>query len=404
MKSRKIPLNVKLIIIMTVVMLSVIGLKYLVEAGNKEQITINANYDLKQYMPVHESQINIDEIIQNNKNNISETIETEEIDLDYITKYNDNPELPKGLIQVIQEGRNGKQQAIIKKTYENGNLINEEQIGSKVTKSSIDKIVEVGTANYKSTYKIKIGDTLYVTSNTLILRTEPDINSENVAMINKNDSAKLLEIYNDWYKIAHNNEIGWVNSNCMTYINPNQKYEEGGNLGQKSKAELLSKLSYNMSLNKPSGLSLEQFKKIFENEDKDKKGIFKNNAQYFYYIEKQYNINGVFIAAVGVHESAWGTSKIATDKNNLFGYGAYDSSPYNSAYNFADYSEGIDLVARVFVKYYLNPAGTRIYESETATGKYYNGPTLNGINKRYATDKSWANSVYKWMEYLYNRL
>lgn len=402
MKKKKMALNVKIIIVMFIIMFITIGLKCLVEAGIEEQTNGKIEYYEQEYEPI-DDKIDVNNIIEINRNRLSETIEIEEMDLEYITKYQDNNELPKGLIQVVQEGRNGTQEAIIKKTYENEELISTEQIGSKVTKSSVDKIVEIGTANYKSTYKVRIGDTLYVTSNSLTLRREPNINSENVSVINKNDSAKLLEIYEEWYKIVHNNEIGWVNSNCMTYIAPNQKHEDGS-LSQKSKAELLSKLSFNMKLNEPSGLSLEQFKRIFENEAKDVKGVLKNNAQYFYYIEKQYKINGVFVAAVAVHESAWGTSKIADNKNNLFGYGAYDSSPYSSAYNFSNYSESIDLVARVFVKYYLNPAGTKIYDNEIATGKYYNGPTLNGVNKRYASDKNWANSVYKWMEYLYNRL
>ena len=108
--------------------------------------------------------------------------------------------------------------------------------------------------------------------------------------------------------------------------------------------------------------------------------------------------------AVGIHESAWGTSKIAIQKNNLFGYGAYDSNPYNGAYEFSDYSESIDLIARVFVKYYLNPNGTSIFGGEKAIGSYYNGETLTGINTKYATDKKWANAVYTHMKYLYNKL
>ena len=158
-----------------------------------------------------------------------------------------------------------------------------------------------------------------------------------------------------------------------------------------------------MALNKPSGLTLEQFNKVLT-DSKDKNKIFQNNAKYFYYIEKQYNINGLFVAAVGIHESAWGTSKIALNKNNLFGYGAYDSNPYNGAYDFNDYSQSIDLIARVFVKYYLNPKGTAIYDGEKASGKYYNGNTLSGVNKKYATDKNWANGVYNNMKYLYNKL
>mgnify|MGYP002705599970 FL=1 len=172
----------------------------------------------------------------------------------------------------------------------------------------------------------------------------------------------------------------------------------------KTKEQLSCNLNENMSLNVPSGLTLEQFKKVLSNNDQDKNKIFEQNAEYFYYIEKQYNINGLFVAAVGIHESAWGTSKISADKKNLFGYGASDSNPYNNAYTFSSYSEGIDLLARVFVKYYINPAGTKIYDNEIATGKYYSGPTLAEVNKKYASDKNWNKSVYNWMKYLYNKL
>ena len=159
-----------------------------------------------------------------------------------------------------------------------------------------------------------------------------------------------------------------------------------------------------MPLNEPSGLSLSQFKKVLSNNEDDINGIFENNAEYFYYAEKQYNVNGIFLAAVAIHESGWAGSSISQDKNNLFGYGAYDSSPYDSAYSFSAYSEGIDLLARVFAKYYLNPEGTKIYDGTVADGCYYNGNTLSGVNVRYATDKNWANAVYSWMKYLYNRL
>ena len=100
----------------------------------------------------------------------------------------------------------------------------------------------------------------------------------------------------------------------------------------------------------------------------------------------------------------FGTSKIALNKNNLFGYGASDSDPYNNAKSFSTYAEGIDLLARVFVKYYLNPTGTSIYGGEVANGRYYNGSTLNGVNVKYASDKNWANGVYNWMSYLYERI
>ena len=91
--------------------------------------------------------INLDELInENNKENgFKEEFITEEIDLEYITKYQSNAELPKGVIQVVQEGREGKQKVTIKRTYENGEIVKEEQVNSKITKAAVNKIVEVGS-------------------------------------------------------------------------------------------------------------------------------------------------------------------------------------------------------------------------------------------------------------------
>ena len=101
---------------------------------------------------------------------------------------------------------------------------------------------------------------------------------------------------------------------------------------------------------------------------------------------------------VGVHH------KSAEDKNNLFGYGSYDETPYESSYDFSSFAEGIETVTKSLVKYYLNPAGTKIYDGETASAWYYNGPTVEGVNQRYASDPDWHTKVYSYMEMLYNRL
>lgn len=346
--------------------------------------------------------IDIEEILkQNVKQGKKEEYTTQEVELEYITKYKTNEELPKGMIQVIQEGREGKQLITIKKTYEDNELISEEQISARVTKAAIDKIVEIGGGKTKSNYKVKVGDIVYITSDRLSVMFEPNEESQKIATLTKGIELTVQEIKGEWYKIKSGSILGYVKSECTTYINNN--YQEESNAESQSKVQLLSKLSFDMQLNKPSGLSLEQFKKVLS-DSKDTNKIFINNAQYFYYIEKQYNINGIFVAAIGIHESAWGTSKIAKDKNNLFGYGAYDSNPYNGAYSFSDYSESIDLISRVLVKYYLNPKGTSIYGGEKAQGTYYNGATLTGVNKKYATDKNWANAVYSHMKYLYNKL
>ena len=348
------------------------------------------------------NKIDIDEVINTNTGN-GQTVQItqkEEV-LEYLTEYRTNKTLPKGVSYVVQEGRQGTQNITIKSTYKDGELLSEEQVGASVIKASYNKIIEIGGASYTSNYKVKTGDTVYVTSDELGLMETASEESRKITTLKRNDNLKILKITQNLYEVSYQNMTGWVKNECTTYINSKEENETKGST--KTKQELNSNLSFNMALNKPSGLSLEQFKKIL-NDSKDKNKIFTNNAEYFYYIEKQYNINGVFVAAVGIHESAWGTSKIALQKNNLFGYGAYDSNPYNGAYNFSNYSESIDLISRVFVKYYINPKGTSIYGGEKAVGTYYNGSNLSGINKKYASDSNWANAVYSHMQYLYNKL
>ena len=344
-------------------------------------------------------------IEKNNAILVKEEVEKQVIDVEYTTKYQENSELPKGTMQVIQDGSDGKQTVVVKRTYENDEISAEEILQSKTTSAPIMKIVEIGTSSYRSSYKPKVGDVVYATATLVPIRIEPSEDANKLITIYKNNQVTILQIQGDWYEVQYGSYVGWANKDCFTYISAEDSKTELAEDGSTySKSQLLNTLSFNMKLNKKSGLSLAQFKKIFEGESKDSKKVFANNAQYFYYAEKQYNVNGVFIAAVAVHESGWGTSKMAQNKKNLFGYGAYDRNPSDNAYVFSEYSEGIDLLGRVFAKYYLNPKGTKIYGGEVATGSHYNGPTVSGVNKKYASDKNWANNVYKWMSYLYNRL
>lgn len=344
-------------------------------------------------------------LADNTKTAYREEYTSEQIDLEYITTYEENSNLPKGMVQVLQEGRDGLQIVTTKKVYEGETLVREEEASRKIIKSAVNKIVQVGTGKYKSNYKIQVGDTLYVTPDTLGIYVSPDKTAEKMMTLNQDVAVQLLEKTGEWYKISYEYYTGYAPANCFTYLKPkSQLTQDIGEETTYSKQQLLSKLSFDMDLTNPSGFTLEQFKQVLSGNSQDKNKIFENNAEYFYYAEKQYGVNGIFIAAVGIHESGWGTSSICLNKRNLFGYGAYDSSPYGSAYSYNDYSESIDLIARVFAKYYLNPAGTQIYDGNIASGTYYNGPTLKGVNTKYATDKNWANAVYSHMKTLYNNL
>ena len=334
MKKTKEKIKLAKILIFLCVLLLLLLVTYLKFISNKQSFASNYSDNVKTVKISNAKPINIEDIIYNNysQNSNKEEIYEKQEELEYITKYKNSDKLYVGTTKVSQEGRNGIQTITMKILYdENGNVISEEQVGARVTKSSLDKIIEIGT---------------------------------------------------------------------KIYVEPKTTQKDNTNSSSNGKK---SSLSFEMALNKPSGFSLEQFK-IALSDSKDVNRVFEQNAEYFYYIEEQYSINGIFVASIGIHESAWGTSHIAKNKYNLFGYGAYDSNPYNGAYSFSSYSESIDLLARVLVKYYLNPKGTLIYDGQVASGKYYNGSTLSAVNQKYATDKNWANCVYKFMEYLYNKI
>lgn len=323
----------------------------------------------------------------------------EDRDVEFETNYNNNPSLPKGEENIIQEGVLGKDKVTAVKTYENGNFVEEIILSKEKLSDPTPKIIDLGTSEFLAKHKVHLGDVMYLVD-TANLKETADENSKDLAEIKKSLDIKLLELPNeDWCKISFDGTEGYLKTSNLTssYTTPN--------IVEKNRIQrVLLKVNIDMELNRVSGLTLNDYKKIFTGIPNDKNKIFQDNYQTFYNIEKKYNINGIFLASMAIHESAWGTSQIANDKHNLFGYGSYDNTPYESSFEFADYSEGIETVAKSLVKYYLNPSGTKIYDGETAAAWYYNGPTLSGINTRYASDSEWHNKVFKYMELLYNRL
>ncbi|MDK2867007.1 MAG: hypothetical protein PWP38_1322 [Clostridiales bacterium] len=105
-------------------------------------------------------------------------------------------------------------------------------------------------------------------------------------------------------------------------------------------------------------------------------------GQAFVDAETKYGVNALFLTGLAAHESAFGSSRIAQSKQNLFGFQAYDASPFSSAKTFGTFEDGIDSVAQYLKTAYLTPGG-----------KYYNGASIDAVNKRYATDQNWANAI-----------
>ncbi len=362
--------------------------------AKEENIEEISEYELNRH------RLNIQNIISENAgmDRVKEQV-TEERDVEFETEYNNNPTLPKSEEVIKQEGSLGKENVTAIKTYENGNFVEEIILNKEKLVEPVSKIVDIGTSEFLAKHKVHIGDIMYLVD-TANLKETADSTSKDVAEVKKSLDVKLLELPSEeWCKVSFDSIEGYVKTSSLTssYTTPN--------IVEKNRVQrILIKVNIDMELNRTSGLTLNDYKKIFTNIPNDNNKIFQDNYTAFYNAEKKYNINGIFLASIAIHESGWGTSQIATDKKNLFGYGSYDSTPYESSFEFTDYSEGIETVAKSLVKYYLNPSGTKIYDGETAAAWYYNGPTLKGVNTRYASDKEWHSKVFKYMETLYNRL
>lgn len=324
---------------------------------------------------------------------------TEERDIPFETLYTERNLLPKGEEVVLQQGVNGKKNVTLVRSYDNGELTAEDIIQEEKTKDYVPQIVDVGTSEFLAKIKAHLKDTLYLTKDT-VLRDGMSDTSNQVAEIKNYFDVVLLDLPSeDWCKISYDGVEGYLPTKNLTSAVVSPTMPEKNRI-----QKIVIKLDKDMPLNQSSGLTLADYKKIFTGLPSDTNNIFADNYETFYNIDTKYKINGIFLASLGIHESAWGTSQIAKEKKNLFGYGSYDATPYESSYSFDNYKDGIELVAKVMVKYYINPVGTNIYDNEKALATYYNGPTIADVNIRYASDENWHEKVYSYMEMLYNRL
>ena len=347
----------------------------------------------------NKNSINMMNIISQNISELTKKeLMTKEVEIPFETQYVENNTLPKDEENVIQEGELGYIEQTLIRTFENNELISEEVINEVTKTEPVEEIIEVGTSEYLRDKQVHIGDTMFTTQE-IYMYENPSEEENTICIIYENIDVKLETEEDGWSKILVDGLEGYVRNEFLT------SEAETPGITEKSRIKRIQVgVNPQMPLNKTSGLTKEDFIRIFTDNSSDKNKVFEENAEIFYEVEQKYNINGVFLASIAIHESNWGTSNIATQKHNLFGYGSYDSSAFTSSYTFESYAYGIDLVGQILNKYYLNEPGTLINEDEEAEGTYYNGATVQGVNVRYASDPNWANRVYNIMQTLYEKL
>lgn len=94
-------------------------------------------------------------------------------------------------------------------------------------------------------------------------------------------------------------------------------------------------------------------------------------------VENTQNVNAFFTLAVAKLESGNGRSRIARDKNNLFGMNATDNNPYSNAYSYPSKGDSIRDFGRRVKAHYIDQGRT----------------TLDSINAKYSSSSTWSSQV-----------
>lgn len=107
----------------------------------------------------------------------------------------------------------------------------------------------------------------------------------------------------------------------------------------------------------------------------------------FVQAQNENSVNAALVFGLACNESGWGRSKIAMNKNNIFGHNAVDSDPANQANSYENPTQSILSHAKVWVADgYIYPGDWR-----------YNGPhfgdKLSGMNVEYASDPYWGEKA-----------
>ena len=385
---RKEKINGRVIIQISIIWVFIIAIiaTLIIAFFRNDIFAANVPKEEKLIVEPNENKVDILQLmVENNYSN--KKLVNEERKIQFNKQEIQDDQIPKGETVVKQKGKKGKKQVKALQQFENNIFVSEEILESTVTKEAVDEIKHIGTSEFLAKYKVHIGEEMYLQEKTE-LKKEAKKDSEDLTTINRYLNFEILQVSKDWTKVKYKEFEGYLPNSKLTSeaVTPIIKEQNRIALIQES-------LNKEMDLTEPSGLTLSDYKTILGYNKSDKNSIFADNYEVFYNAEQKYGVNGIFIAAIGIHESAWGTSFLAKEKNNLFGYRAYDRDPINSAQDFDSYEDAINVVAEALSKNYL-----------TSTGSYYNGTTIEAVNQKYASDKSWHEKVFSYMEYLYDKL
>ncbi len=187
-------------------------------------------------------------------------------------------------------------------------------------------------------------------------------------------------------KISNGTDNGWQPNRSISRAEAAQltaktdMLQQNQNNGLEDK-EIITATSYeDLNLTVASKITAQEIDSFIAKYHSDSPLV--GHGQDFINAQNQYGVNALYLAAHAILESGYGKSEIAYRKHNLFGLRAYDKDPFKYAKYLPTYGDSI--------AYNANYVRERYLEED---GMHYNGPTLAGMNVKYASDKGWANKI-----------
>ena len=113
--------------------------------------------------------------------------------------------------------------------------------------------------------------------------------------------------------------------------------------------------------------------------------VLKGEGQSFIDAQNEYGFNALLIYAMACHESAYGTSFYAVNRNNLFGWNAFDDSPSDASY-FSSVASCVDTHMGRYINWFTDFTNWRYFGT-------FLGNKGAGLNVKYASDPYWGQGI-----------
>ena len=145
------------------------------------------------------------------------------------------------------------------------------------------------------------------------------------------------------------------------------------------------KISFDMDVSQPTGLSKSDFVELVKKMKYDRTGILEKNAEYIWEYCQKYSVNEIFVLGICGIESGWCS---ASQHQSTHNYSSLMKGGKLIAY--ASDKDGFEAMIKLLGQKYLS-----------SRGSLYHGKTITAVGRSYCNATTWPKKVYKCMNQVF---